>query len=108
MKLFEKIKIRNHLFEVINQLEEENSRLKDKIKEQEHNNIILIDNEMELRSKIKDLENNIEFLIKNLSPKKKKEIGLQLYNPKNQILKMQKGIFRLYQRKGRKSNGITV
>ena len=76
MKLFEKIKIRNHLFEVINQLEEENSRLKDKIKEQEHNNIILIDNEMELRSKIKDLENNIEFLSNNLSPKKKKEIGL--------------------------------
>lgn len=76
MKLFKKIKIRNHLFEVINQLEEENSRLKDKIKEQEHNNIILIDNEMELRSKIKDLENNIEFLSNNLSPKKKKEIGL--------------------------------
>ena len=76
MKLFEKMKIRNHLYEVINQLEEENSRLKDKIKEQEHNNIILIDNEMELRSKIKDLENNIEFLSNNLSPKKKKEIGL--------------------------------
>ena len=76
MKLFEKIKIRNHLFEVINQLEEENLRLKDKIKEQEHNNIILIDNGMELRSKIKDLENNIEFLSNNLSPKKKKEIGL--------------------------------
>lgn len=76
MKLFEKMKIRNHLFEVINQLEEENLRLKDKIKEQEHNNIILIDNEMELRSKIKDLENNIEFLSNNLSPKKKKEIGL--------------------------------
>ena len=76
MKLFEKIKIRNHLFEVINQLEEENSRLKDKIKEQEHNNIILIENEMKLRSKIKDLDNNIEFLSNNLSPKKKKEIGL--------------------------------
>lgn len=76
MKLFEKIKIRNHLFEVINQLEEENSRLKDKIKEQEHNNIISIENEMKLRSKIKDLENNIEFLSNNLSPKKKKEIGL--------------------------------
>lgn len=76
MKLFEKIKIRNHLFEVINQLEEENSRLKDKIKEQEHNNIILIENGMNLRSKIKDLENNIEFLSNNLSSKKKKEIGL--------------------------------
>ena len=76
MKLFEKIKIRNHLFEVINQLEEENLRLKYKIKEQEHNNIILIENEMKLRSKIKDLENNIEFLSNNLSPKKKKEIGL--------------------------------
>lgn len=76
MKLFEKIKIRNHLFEVINQLEEENSRLKDKIKEQEHNNIISIENEMKLRSKIKDLENNVEFLSNNLSPKKKKEIGL--------------------------------
>ena len=76
MKIFEKIKNRNHLFEVINQLEEENSRLKDKIKEQEHNNIILIENGMNLRSKIKDLENNIEFLSNNLSPKKKKEIGL--------------------------------
>lgn len=76
MKLFEKIKIRNHLFEVINQLEEENLRLKDKIKEQEHNNIILIENGINLRSKIKDLENNIEFLSNNLSPKKKKEIGL--------------------------------
>lgn len=76
MKLFEKIKIRNHLFEVINQLEEENSRLKDKIKEQEHNNIILIENGMKLRSKIKDLKNNIEFLSNNLSSKKKKEIGL--------------------------------
>lgn len=76
MKLFEKIKIRNHLFEVINQLEEENSRLTDKIKEQEHNNIILIENSIKLRSKIKDLENNIEFLSNNLSPKKKKEIGL--------------------------------
>ena len=76
MKLFEKIKIRNHLFEVINQLEEENLRLKDKIKEQEHNNIISIENEMKLRSKIKDLENNIEFLSNNLSPKKKKEIGV--------------------------------
>ena len=76
MKLFKKIKIRNHLFEVINQLEEENSRLTDKIKEQEHNNIILIENSIKLRSKIKDLENNIEFLSNNLSPKKKKEIGL--------------------------------
>ena len=76
MKLFEKIKIRNHLFEVINQLEEENLRLKDKIKEQEHNNIILIENGMNLRSKIKDLENNIEFLSNNISTKKKKEIGL--------------------------------
>ena len=50
--------------------------VKDKIKEQEHNYIILIDNEMELRSKIKDLENNIEFLVNNLSSIKKKKIGL--------------------------------
>ena len=76
MKLFEKIKIRNHLFEVINQLEEENSRLKDKIKEKEHNNLMLLQNASEQRAKIKDLENNIEFLVNNLSSIKKKKIGL--------------------------------
>ena len=76
MKLFEKIKIRNNLFEFINQFEEENSRLKDKIKEKEHNNLMLLQNASEQRAKIKDLENNIEFLVNNLSAIKKKKIGL--------------------------------
>lgn len=76
MKLFEKIKIRNHLFEVINQLEEENLRLKDKLKEKEHSDLILLQNASEQRAKIKDLENNIEFLVNNLSSIKKKKIGL--------------------------------
>ena len=71
-----KFMLRKTLLKVINSLEEENKQLKNKMKEKEHDNLILLDNSIELRRKIKDLENNIEFLVNNLSPKKKKEIGL--------------------------------
>ena len=71
-----KFMLRKTLLKVINSLEEENKHLKDKMKEKEHDNLILLNNSIELRRKIKDLENNIEFLVNNLSSIKKKKIGL--------------------------------
>ena len=71
-----KFRLRTTLLKVINSLEEENKQLKNKMKEKEHDNLILLDNSIELRRKIKDLENNIEFLVNNLSSIKKKKIGL--------------------------------
>lgn len=71
-----KFMLRKTLLKVINSLEEENKQLKNKMKEKEHDNLILLDNSIELRRKIKDLENNIEFLVNNLSSIKKKKIGL--------------------------------
>ena len=71
-----KCMLRKTLLKVINSLEEENKQLKNKMKEKEHDNLILLDNSIELRRKIKDLENNIEFLVNNLSSIKKKKIGL--------------------------------
>ena len=71
-----KFSLRKTLLKVINSLEEENKQLKNKMKEKEHDNLILLDNSIELRRKIKDLENNIEFLVNNLSSIKKKKIGL--------------------------------
>lgn len=71
-----KFRLRKTLLKVINSLEEENKQLKNKMKQKEHDNLILLDNSIELRRKIKDLENNIEFLVNNLSSMKKKKIGL--------------------------------
>ena len=71
-----KFRLRKTLLKVINSLEEENKQLKNKMKQKEHDNLILLDNSIELRRKIKDLENNIEFLVNNLSSIKKKKIGL--------------------------------
>ena len=71
-----KFSLRKTLLKVINSLEEENKQLKNKMKEKEHDNLILLNNSIELRRKIKDLENNIEFLVNNLSSTKKKKIGL--------------------------------
>lgn len=71
-----KFMLRKTLLKVINSLEEENKQLKNKMKQKEHDNLILLDNSIELRRKIKDLENNIEFLVNNLSSIKKKKIGL--------------------------------
>lgn len=71
-----KFMLRKTLLKVINSLEEENKQLKNKMKQKEHDNLILLNNSIELRRKIKDLENNIEFLVNNLSSIKKKKIGL--------------------------------
>ena len=71
-----KFRLRKTLLKVINSLEEENKQLKNKMKQKENDNLILLDNSIELRRKIKDLENNIEFLVNNLSSIKKKKIGL--------------------------------
>lgn len=61
---------------VINELEDENSKLKYVIELKEHNNVILLENSKELRAKIKDLENNLEFVTNNLSAQKRKQLGL--------------------------------
>lgn len=62
---------------VINQLENENGRLKDRIKELEDNNWILLDTNRDLRNKVVVLENNLEIVTNNLTPKKKKLLGLE-------------------------------
>ena len=69
-----KFKLRKTLLKVIEQLEEEKEDLENKLKEKEHNNLILLQNASEQRSRIKDLENNIEFLVNNLTPAKRKLI----------------------------------
>lgn len=71
-----KFMLRKTLLKVINSLEEENKQLKNKMKEKEHDNLILLDNSIELRRKIKDLENNIDFITNNLSEEDKQKIGL--------------------------------
>ena len=50
-----KFSLRKTLLKVINSLEEENKQLKNKMKQKEHDNLILLDNSIELRRKIKDL-----------------------------------------------------
>lgn len=69
-----KFKLRKTLLKVIEQLEEEKEDLENKLKEKEHNNLILLQNASEQRARIKDLENNIEFLVNNLTPAKRKLI----------------------------------
>lgn len=69
-----KFKLRKTLLKVIEQLEEDKEELENKLKEKEHNNLILLQNASEQRAKIKDLENNIEFLVDNLTPAKRKLI----------------------------------
>ena len=71
-----KFMLRKTLLKVINSLEEENKQLKNKMKEKEHDNLILLNNSIELRRKIKDLENNIDFITNNLSEEDKQKIGL--------------------------------
>jgi len=61
---------------VINELEEENAKLKYAVKEKEHNNIILLESNYELRQKVRDLENNLDFIVNDLSAQKKKMLGL--------------------------------
>lgn len=69
-----KFKLRKTLLKVIEQLEEDKEELENKLKEKEHNNLILLQNASEQRARIKDLENNIEFLVNNLTPTKRKLI----------------------------------
>lgn len=69
-----KFKLRKTLLKVIEQLEEDKEELENKLKEKEHNNLILFKNASEQRARIKDLENNIEFLVNNLTPAKRKLI----------------------------------
>ena len=77
MELFKKRKnLINNLNKVINSLEYENNQLKEKNRIYEKDLIILLDNAKEFRERIKDLENNIELLTNNLSPAKKKKLGL--------------------------------
>ena len=64
------------LKQVINELEEENDGLKYKLKESQHNNVILLESNSDLRKSIVDLENNLELAINNLSAQKRKQIGL--------------------------------
>lgn len=66
-----------HLRKVINELEDENKKLKFRIRELEHNNIILLDTNRDLRNKVVVLENNLEIVTNNLTPKKKKLLGLE-------------------------------
>lgn len=47
---------------VINSLENEKTKLEQRLQTERHDNEILLQNCMELREKIKDLENNIEVL----------------------------------------------
>lgn len=77
MELFKKRKnLINNFKKVINSLEYENNQLKEKNRIYEKDLIILLDNAKEFRERIKDLENNIELLTNNLSPAKKKKLGL--------------------------------
>lgn len=64
MKIIQRLllKTNGNLRKVINELEEENTKLKEKLENAEHNNLILLENSREYREKIKDLENNIEVL----------------------------------------------
>ena len=64
---------------VINDLEKELDEKKTVIKDYQEENEILLNNSAEYRAKIVDLENNIEFLVNNLTPKKK-----ELVRPSNQ------------------------
>ena len=76
-----KRKLIKTLKDVINNLEKENSDLKQKleqrdliIKDYQEENIILLENSKELREKITDLENNVEFLVNNSRSKKIKKL----------------------------------
>lgn len=78
-----KFKLRKTLLKVIEHLEEDKEELENKLKEKEHNNLILLQNASEQRAKIKDLENNIEFLVNNLTPAKRKLI---IQEKENEVL----------------------
>lgn len=74
--MFRKRLLIKTLRNIINELEDENAKLKYVIRLKEHNNVILLENSKELRAKIKDLENNLELVTNNLSAQKRKQLGL--------------------------------
>lgn len=74
--MFKKRLLIKTLRNIINELEDENAKLKYVIRLKEHNNVILLENSKELRAKIKDLENNLELVTNNLSAQKRKQLGL--------------------------------
>ncbi len=73
--MFSKLLIKS-LKKAINQLEQENKNLEYKNKELNHDNILLLDTNRDLRGKIYDLEKNLEFVVNNLTPAKRKKLGL--------------------------------
>lgn len=76
--MFKKALIKT-LKNVINNLEDENTKLKLKIEQRDLMIKTLISSSEENKAKIVDLENNVEFLYSNLTPKKK-----ELVRPSNQ------------------------
>lgn len=77
--MFDKILIKT-LKSTINEVQEENKNLKYSNEELKHDCMILLDTNRDLRAKCKDLENNIEFLVNNLTPKKRASLGLDNQN----------------------------
>ena len=73
--MFSKLLIKS-LKKTINQLEEEKEQLKKKNKELEHDNVLLLNTNRDLRGKIYDLEKDLEFVTNNLSAQKRKKLGL--------------------------------
>lgn len=82
MKIFykkeykEEKRINKTLRRTINELEEENRKLKEQNRLLNHDCTVVLENEVKNRGKIKDLENNIEFLVNNLPKSKIKKLGL--------------------------------
>ena len=76
--MFKKALIKT-LKNVINNLEDENTKLKLKIEQRDLMIKTLLSSSEENKAKIVDLENNVEFLYSNLTPKKK-----ELVRPSNQ------------------------
>lgn len=76
--MFKRVLIKT-LKNVINNLEDENANLRLKIKQRDSMIKTLLSSSEENKAKVMDLENNIEFLVNNLTPKKK-----ELVRPSNQ------------------------
>lgn len=74
--MFNKLLIKT-LKNTINELQEEKEQLANKNKDLERDCIILLETNREQRKRIVDLENNVEFLVNNLTPKKRAVLGLE-------------------------------
>lgn len=69
--MFSKLLIKS-LKNTINELQEENQQLTNKNKDLEHDNILLLDTNRDLRAEVKNLNNNLELVVNNLSAQKRK------------------------------------